>query len=187
MLPQKGRSAASRGPITSGDQIVKRMSIPGVLVTTAGGLISVVNFSSGNVQSAPATEWSSFAARYQQYRVRRLRFVATPCHPTADSTITTHSQLYVSDYIGSSIPSTPAQVLADERCTTFSTAGNVVYNVSWSRNPNARLWNPTSAVIPTANEYGFVIASNSLISMSSGANDLFAYTVEYEVEFRGSQ
>jgi len=170
----------------AGDVIVKRMTFPdGPITTSAGGLIVTATISDSTVQSSPASEWASFAARYQQYRVRAMRLIAKACFPVNTSTIT-HGSLFLADYIGSSGPTTPAQVLSDERGKVVDTYKDFVYEVDWSRNPNAKLWNPTSAVIPVANTFGIAYASQATPVLAAAAN-YFSATLEWLVEFRGSQ
>jgi hypothetical protein len=170
----------------AGDQIVKRMTISGdVLATGAGTQIPVTAISSAEVQAAPASEWASFAARYQQYRVRAIRVTGKAIQPIQTAT-SSHSVLYRGDFIGSSSPSTAAQVLSDENVRECATHKDFRDIVTWSRNPNAMLWNPTSAAIPTANEFSWVAASPGVPPLTT-ATTYYALTVEYEVEFRGSQ
>jgi hypothetical protein len=170
----------------SGDIITKRMTIPSqVIASAAGGSIAVKSYVSGLVQSTPASEWASFAARYQQYRVRRFRVVGKATHPTVDIVATSHSALYIGDYIGSATPASAAQVLSDESVKENATWQNFSYEATWARNPNAKLWNPTSAVIPTANEYSVVLASAD--STLAAAVTYYSAFIEFEVEFRGSQ
>jgi hypothetical protein len=170
----------------SGDIIVKRLTIPAVPISSgAGGLIGVTQNSTAEVQSIPATEWASFAARYQQYRVRAMRIINKPVLPVNTAAVT-HSSLYIADYIGSSVPGSSAQVLSDERARIVSTADSWVYEATWARNPNAMLWNPTTAAIPTANQFGIVLASTSSPALTINTNYL-STSIEYMVEFRGSQ
>jgi hypothetical protein len=170
----------------AGDQIVKRMTYePLTLATGAGTVIAVTSLTSGNVQNFPATEWASFAARYQQYRVRAIRVLAKATQPVQTATLT-HSNLYRGDYIGASAPGSAAQVLSDENVRVNATAKDFTDVVTWSRNPNAKLWNPTSAVVPTANQFAWVCASTTTPPLTT-ATTYYAYTAEWEVEFRGSQ
>jgi hypothetical protein len=100
---------------TAGDQIVKRLTLPGsVLATGAGAAIPVTVVASSTVQNAPATEWASFAARYQQYRVRAIRIRGKAIQPIQTAT-SVHSVLYRGDYIGASVPGSASQVLSDEK------------------------------------------------------------------------
>jgi hypothetical protein len=170
----------------AGDQIVKRMTISGdALSTGAGVVIPVQPVPSSLVQSAPASEWASFAARYQQYRVRAIRIRGKSTQPVQTAAIT-HSVLYRGDFIGASVPGTAAQVLSDENVKEVATCKDFSDIVTWSKNPNAKLWNPTSAVIPTANTFAWVCASPATPPLTT-ATTYFALTVEFEVEFRGSQ
>jgi len=125
----------------AGDVIVKRLTLPGVLLNTVvgTGVIGVGTFNSGECQSAPASEFASFAARYQQYRVRSLKLVGKAMHPTCDAVVSQHSCLYLSDFIGSSAPSTAAQVLSDEGSRQVETCKDFTFSTTWARNPNAKL------------------------------------------------
>jgi len=170
----------------AGDQIVKRMSFSTlVLATGAGTAIPVTVVTSSDVQSIPATEWASFSARYQQYRVRAIRVTGKAIQPVQTATIS-HSALFRGDYIGDSPPGGFAQVLADERVKDNSTFKDFRDTITWKRNPNARLWNPTSAAIPAANQYAWVCASATPPVLTT-ATTYYALVVEWEVEFRGSQ
>jgi len=170
----------------AGDQIVKRMSFSNdILATGAGTTIAPFSVSSSGPEQFPATEWASFSARYQQYRVRAIRITGKAIQPIQTATIS-HSVLYRGDFIGASTPTTAAQVLADENVKEVATNKDFRDIVIWERNPNARLWNPTSAAIPVANTYSWVVASPTLPALTT-ATTYYALVVEWEVEFRGSQ
>jgi len=182
----KGRRTGAILPRSfgAGDDIVKRMTIPNGIIAIAANVVAVQTLDDTLVQSNPATEWASFAARYQQYRVRAMHVHFKSVYPcnTATNEIST---MYYSDFIGTALPTTVAQVLADERCFIKSSSQDHTMTVTWARNPNAKLWNPTSAVIPAANSYGVALCSTTA-ALFSGA-DASTYTIVFEVEFRGSQ
>jgi hypothetical protein len=170
----------------AGDQIVKRMILNyGALATGAGTVLPVTLIRSQDVQTNPATEWASFAARYQQYRIRALRVTGKATQPVQTATVS-HSVFYRGDFIGASPPSTSAQVLSDENVKMVGTDKDFLDIVTWARNPNAKLWNPTSTYIPTANSFGWCGASPTTPALTT-ATTYYALTVEWEVEFRGSQ
>jgi len=171
---------------SAGDQIVKRMTLSGgVLATGAGTSIPVTNVKSSDVQSVSAAEWASFAARYQQYRIRAIRVSGKAINPVQSATVA-HSILFRGDYIGSSAPSTAAQVLSDEKVKEVATCRDFLDVVTWARNPNARLWNPTASTIPSANNFAWTAASPATPPLTTGTT-YYAYSIEWEVEFRGSQ
>jgi len=179
----------SKGFENAGDQIVKRLTLSGqVLATGAGTAIPLTVVSGSSTEgTAPtsADEWASFSARYQQYRVRAIRVVGKAVQPVQTATIS-HSDLYRADYIGTAGPASSAQVFADEMVKTNTTSRDFSHVVTWRRNPNAKLWNPTSATIPAANSFSWVCASPAAPALTT-ATTYYAYTVEWEVEFRGSQ
>jgi len=171
---------------SAGDQVVKRLTLPAqTFATGAGTSIPPTAYSSALVQSAPATEWASFAARYQQYRVRAIRITGKTTQPIQSATVA-HGALYRGDFIGSAMPASSAQVLSDENVKVCSTHSDFVDVVTWSRNPNAKLWNPTSTIIPSQNVFSWVAASAATPVLTT-ATTYFAFVVEWEVEFRGSQ
>lgn len=183
----RGRKNRQNKPsiVSAGDVILKRMSFDGSLATGAGTSIAVDTFTSGYVQSAPATEWASFAARYQQYRVREVRLTLKTTQPVQTASVS-HSQLYMGDHLGSSVPSTPEQLLSDENVKVVATYKDARYVATWAKNPNARLWNPTSAVIPTANQFAISVATPASPALTT-ATTYYGYVVEWLVELRGSQ
>jgi len=171
---------------SAGDQIVKRFSLPNlVLATGAGTVIPVTSILSGDVFNDPATEWASFKARYQQYRVRAIRVTGKATQPVQTATVT-HGVLYRGDYIGSSAPATNAQVLSDENVKLVATDSDFVDVVTWARNPNAKLWNSTGAAPPNANLFAWTAASATTPALLT-ATTYYALVVEWEVEFKGSQ
>jgi hypothetical protein len=181
------RTVAISRPL--GDCIIKRMTLPGQNITTsAGGIVAVNFFSSSLVQSAPASEWASFSARYQQYRVISMKFILDPCFPvnTGLTALTGHTQLYFADFIGTAAAGSAAAVISDERMIPHGSFKRITHSVNWSRNPNAKLWNPTSAAIPGANTYSIVYCSSTTASMAVSTIYLLGI-VEFIVEFRGSQ
>jgi hypothetical protein len=171
---------------SAGDQIVKRFTFPNkVLATGAGTVIPLTSVYSGDVQGDPATEWASFAARYQQYRVRAIRVTGKTIQPVQSSTLS-HSVLYRGDFIGASSPASLAQVLSDENVKLVGTDKDFRDIVTWSKNPNAKLWNPTGSSLPSANSFAWTCASASTPALTT-ATTYYALVVEWEVEFKGSQ
>jgi hypothetical protein len=184
---RSGRSRMGAFDVTNaGDQIVKRFTFPNkVLATGAGTAIPLTSVFSDDCEGDPATEWASFAARYQQYRIRAIRVTGKATQPVQSATLT-HSVLYRGDYIGASTPASNVQVLSDENVKLVGTDRDFLDIVTWSRNPNAKLWNPTSGSLPAANRFAWVCASATTPALTT-ATTYYALVVEWEVEFRGSQ
>jgi len=169
-----------------GDIIIKRMTIPSQSISsTAGNIIAVTTLSDTLVQSSPASEWASFAARYQQYRVRAMHVVLVPLF-VVNATTTAQNSMYYADFIGTATPGSAAQVLSDERAVIKGSCEKHTVTVTWALNPNAKLWNPTSAVIPAANSYGVALCSSTVATLTVSTVQ-FTYSIIFEVEFRGSQ
>jgi len=188
--PRRQRQAAAFQIENAGDQIVKRITFTGVTLATGGGTaipVTSIGTNNGSSFSAQANgaEWASFAARYQQYRVRAIRVTGKAVQPVQTATVS-HSDLFRGDYIGSAVPGTAVQVFSDENVKVAATCRDFRDVVSWKKNPNARLWNPTSATVPAANSFAWVAASPTAPALTT-ATTYYAVTVEWEVEFRGSQ
>lgn len=189
------RLANRANKMGDGDMITKRLTLPlGTVVSTAGGVIAVdTTTDTTQVQTAPASEWASFAARYQQYRVRAVTLILTPAYPASGSPVAgvspqgAHSALYVGDFIGTSVPASAAQILSDEGSVVLSTCKDVRYTVTWARNPNAKLWAPTTGAVPAANSYGVAFASNATAGTLAISAAYYTRTIVWDVEFRGSQ
>jgi len=186
---QKARrgSKIPRSVSDAGDQVVKRMSFCGTTTTLSTGASTAIAITSISSDPSvfPAFEWSTFSSRYQQYRVRRMVIHGKALLPVQTSA-QTHSVLFRGDFIGTSQPSTVPQVLADEKVKICSTAKDFTDVVTWVRNPNAKLWNPTTAGPPSQNLFNWVCASFAATAMTT-ATKYYQLVVEYEVEFRGSQ
>jgi len=170
----------------AGDSILKRMSLTGATLSSQSGTaIPLSVFNAAEVQSAPAAEFASFAARYQLYRVRSLRVSGRAINPVQTATLT-HSTLHMGDFMQAAQPTSDAQVFSDERSKSVPTHKSFVYEVNWDRNPNAKLWTPTSAAIPTLNNFSFVASSPAAPPLLT-ATVYYAVDLEWLVEFKGSQ
>jgi len=171
----------------SSDVIVKKMTLSSQHIGTGAGIIVPLNTTIDTtlVQSTPFAEFASFAARYQQYRVRSLRLKA--CASQKATTLNNYGcAVYISDFIGASVPASAAQVLSDEGSIQVNSSSDFTFVATWNKNPNARLWTPTSAAISTANSYGIAFAGDTSATLGAGTT-VWSYTLEAEVELRGSQ
>jgi len=173
-----------------GDIVTKRMTLPGPFLSSNGAnVIPVTTFTAAQVQSAPASEWASFAARYQQFRVEFVRLILEPVFVSSaapNNADLGHGSLYVADYIGTAAPGSPAQVLSDEGAIVTSTARRLDARTTWRRNPNAKLWNPTGAALPVANSFGIAVATSPALALEA-TTTYYTVTQEWLVQFRGSQ
>jgi hypothetical protein len=192
MLPKSSRGRGARrnpppfrGLSSAGDQIVKRITQTAlILATGAGTTIPVTSFSSTDAQTG-GVEFTSFATRYQQYRVRAIRVRGKAIQPVQTATVT-HSTLHAGDYIGASGPASDAQVFSDENVKEFATYRDFTYVATWRKNPNAELWNPSNAAVPLANRFAIAVSTPATPPLTT-ATTYYSVSVEWEVEFRGSQ
>jgi hypothetical protein len=171
----------------STDVITKRFTIGNQTITTSA--FAIVNVTT-NVQSDqcsqfPSTEWASYAARYQQYRVKSFKVTFFPTQVV--NTIATNfiGVLYTSKFISTNIPTSAAMIIADNESRCFSTNKQFSYTCTWDRNPNAKLWSPTNAAIAADRRYGIAWCSNTNVNILQANSILFVYNQEFEVELEG--
>jgi hypothetical protein len=174
------------------EQIVhKRMTFQSTLTAAAGtGVINPSAVSSSSVASLPANEWTSYQARFQLFRVRKLRYTAFPVSSNTSIFVGANISSYfaIAEY-ANIIPSTAAGIISEESCTLHPTAGfaPIVREVDWSKNTNAKLWTETTAgAIVADRSYGLVSCSapNIVITQPATATLIFALVIEWEVEFK---
>lgn len=179
------KKALASGYNQAGDIVTKRITYS--TTATFAALGSVTGISSQNAK-ASGVEWSSFAARYQAFRVKsmRLSFIANcPVQEINGSSIN-HGVLFCGDTLVSNAPGSIQQILSDERSVVHPTWKCFTFTASWLRNPNARLWNTVTSAIPAANQYQIVFGSPDTYTASTSVQ-CYDIIVEYDVEFRGSQ
>jgi hypothetical protein len=93
------------------------------------------------------------------------------------------SVLYFSDFQSTNIPTTSGQICADSHFRQFSTRESFTYSTSWDRNPNAKLWAPTSAAIPATQRYGIAFCSHTNVNLLPINTIIYCFTMEFIVEF----
>jgi len=183
----KGNPAKLGGRVTNaGDIIVKRLTSSSSINANVGGTaITVASVSSNSAVST--TEFASFAARYQEFRVVEMRFTFLPFHPTCDTAVSAHGSFLLGDYIGGNVPATASQLLSDESVMRSSTFKRTEYVLTWKGFPNGKLWNSTAGTIPTANQMAIAYGTGPVGFTTTASTPIFEVLKEFVVEFRGSQ
>lgn len=175
------QNKGKRSFTNAGDHIVKRCSTTGTLTTGGGTSIPLTAIVSGDVSAA--SEFASFAARYLQYRVRRIRVTGKATQPIQTATVS-HSALARGDFVGATAPASVAAVVSSESFEPNATCKDFEHVVTWDGIPDAKLWQPTSAAIPTADQFGIVIGTATTLTT---ATTYYVVFYEWEVEFRGTK
>jgi hypothetical protein len=174
---------SERSFTNAGDHIVKRCSATATLATGGGTAIPLTSQLSGDASSS--SEFASFAARYLQYRVRRLRITGKATQPVQTATVT-HSALVRGNFVGATAPASTASIVSSESFKSNGTHSDFEHVVTWDGIPDAKLWQPTSAAIPAADQFGIVFASIASPAMTT-ATTYYVLFAEWEVEFRGTK
>lgn len=168
-----------------GGSIVKRMTAVVAVATTAGGVVSL-QLSSTSVNST-ASEWASFAARYIDYRVLKMkvsylpiRVVNTQNGATALSLVP--GGVVAADPSGSAFPTTLATGWVLEASKLHQLSKSWSYAVRASQEEHM-IFNPTSASIPAANRFAIV----GIFGGGDASTTYGNFFYEWWTEFRGSQ
>jgi len=145
-----------------------------------GAVVGVAMSSSGVTSS---TEFSSMAARYQEYRVRAMRVKWRP-HPS-QAVASDLGQSVSAVWTAAAAPSTlPSFAACDgfHACSNLSMALDMT--ASWEINPNAKLWCDRGSSIPTANSFGVSFRFADVCSAALNGYSLVQIYAEYDVEWR---
>jgi len=176
------RAAQSLG----GSSIVKRMTLTATVTTNGSGAYPG-NILSSAVQATPATEWNSFATRYVDCRVLKMKVSFQPSRVANTQNAATALSLgptgaVAQDPSGSSAASTVQATWAIESAKNHSLHRPWKAVIRASQEEHT-LFSPTNAAIPAANRFGLVI------NFSGGDASTTYGTIFYEwwVELRGSQ
>jgi len=170
----------------AGDIVRKRITSAIAASSTGAGTTIPVTSINSDLARTTGTEFASFASRYQEFRVMAIRVTFLPRYNVSDlSGALPLGAFLVGDYIAGNTPISANQLLSDERSVSHTTASLFSYEVTWSGNPNAKLWNATNVAIPTANLYSVVYGS--IISVLLTGTVYYNLIIEWIVEFRGSQ
>jgi len=169
-----------------GASIVKRMTQTASVSTNGSGTY-LIQLRSGNVQNIPATEWNTFAQRYIDYRVLKMKVSYMPIRVANTRNAATSLDLapvgvVASDPSGSAAPATLQAGWALESAKLFSLEKSWKIAMRASQEEHM-LFGPTTAIIPVANNF-------SIVGVFGGGDPSTLYgNIFYEwwVELRGSQ
>jgi hypothetical protein len=165
-----------------------RLCYATALSTNVAGNIVNAQFSTGQVFSLPALGWTSYAARFVQYRVVGMRYRLFPHYNTSfDSTLTsTLGTIAICPYYNGNPPSTLNQILLGPDMRLISTAkGATVENIPEGF-LNAGIWQDTGSLIPLINQYGLSLYGFNSVALAAN-QIIFDALIEWIVEFRDPQ
>lgn len=173
----------------NGSSLVKRITYTSAATSNASGVLSVTGiaqFNSTNVQNL-GTEWASFAARFVEYRVLKIKVTFIPLYSAntqnaATKVLAGGAAVVASDPSGAAAPASLAAAYSLESSKLHQ------FHSAWKHQMSAcetdhLLFNPTSASIPAANRYSIVLYGAGL----DASTQYGQFFVEWITEFRGSQ
>lgn len=152
-----------------------------LLGSGAGTSLPVTPYYSNSVTSC--IEWGSYAARFQEFRVKAVHIRAIPKFPQAYSGVA-HSVVAWAHQENNTSAITAASILAADGVRVGSTTKAIVLTTTWSENNNAKLWTAIATTLPAANVFGMVIGSPSTASAITTGSTFYNVIDSYDVEFR---
>jgi len=191
-MKKKNVRGGTRGEVVSiprdrlgGDTIIKRMTKTATITSNGAGNCTFT-VKSSDVQSSPATEWASFAARYVSYRVLKIKVTLVPLDSA--NTVFTGSQMIglflAEDPSGIASVTTENAIAALKRVKLYANANNnLVKFVANASEEDHLLWTETTIVIPTTGRYQIWGFSNT----GAVSHPYYFALYEWIVELRGSQ
>ncbi len=161
-----------------------------VLVTDGSGYITMQSVVSDQARTT-GSNWSSFASRFKQFRVRAIRIRLFPLvdvttaltagggavtpHPTALAFAAYREGLGYSNF---------ASLCAGADSRIFNGREKIIsYSTDWSNNPEAKFWCQTNAVIPTEQQFGFQYRDTGTAPASSATTTYYRIVTEWDTEF----
>lgn len=180
----KALSRASRS--LDGSSIVKRMTFTTTVTSGAGGTFGLL-LTSNAVKTLPATEWSSFAVRYNDFRVLKLKVSYTPYRlvntQNAGTALFSAGAGYIArDPSGSAAGGSRAVVLALEGSKSISLLRPWKMTILASQREHL-IFSATSIGIAASSLF-------QLVAYIGGLDNTTLYgevTYEWVVELRGAQ
>jgi len=169
-------------PTLRSQTVDRSFRIPGLIRSTAAGVIALTATGGQDIITSLGTEWSNFAQEFSEFRVKSVGIEFTPS--TTNSTATTgpyQGVLLVTPWAQLK-PTTSASVLQADQITKFSTLEEREVQVNPPAFPNAALWNPVGTALPIDRDYGFTyISVGSVLAVSS---DIFTGIFKIHAEFK---
>jgi hypothetical protein len=166
------------------DRSVNRtFSSPGVILSTAGGLITLNPVSSQQIITALGTEFTNFAQEFQSFRILRLRVHFLPATTSATSTTGPYQGGLLVAPWSQLVPSAISTLQQSSEKVIFSTLNERIIQ---TRNvtANSHLWNVTGTALPADRDFGLAWTNVGTLAASS---TIFVTSYELDVVFRMEQ
>jgi hypothetical protein len=170
----------------SDQSLMRRITYQGGSVSsTAGGVMALATFSS-DVARTNGLEFANYSARYGQFRVHKMRLIATPCFPGSGSPTLSagkHATMFCVGQRGDTNP-TATTLLSNPDCKIFSSDKKLIYSCSWRKFLDAHLYSSVNSAIPTDQQLKIFFASSVLpTGLLPVSEVIYTYCIIFDVEF----
>jgi len=168
---------------------VRLTSAQAAVLLNGSGILAATTYSSSTVTSL-SLEWADYTPRWQNYVVEELIFHYDARFPinSGMGLNTSHSVMFASDWSGTNLPATLANIKADLKMKSYGTWKSFTKRVkAASKGLSARIRNPTNAAMPGANAIGIAIATSDIVNYLPVSVAVGQYWLEYIVHFFDKQ
>ncbi len=158
--------------------------------TSAGGYIPINTLNSDAARTS-GVNWSSYASRFQQFRVKSIYVRLFPLVDVTTAltagggAVTPHpGPIAFAAYREGTGYASYNAIVAGADSTIFNGREKILsYSVDWSNNREAKLWSSTNAAIPTAYVFGMQFSGADTGPTSSASTTYYRMIAAWDVEF----
>jgi len=160
---------------------VKRIVTTGSLSSNGTGYVPITTLASSNSVTALG-DFSAVAGIYSNYRVKAIKLTANPFVPNYTGMTYVSPLIVLLPFRSGLLPTTFAGFVESSEAKYCTGYKGAMFSTSSKDYPDAKLWNPTNAVIAAADSFGIAVMGQNGTAGSINTYVWF-YVVEYLVEF----
>lgn len=161
--------------------LTKRIVTASTLSTNGAGLIVATTIANSNGVSVLG-DFASLAAIYSNYRVKAIKVTAKPFVNAYTTTTYVTPMIAVIPFRSGLVPSTFPSFIESSEVRLISGYDGGVFETSSKGYPDGQLWNPTNAVISTADSFGIAAMGQNYVA-GSVSTYVWMLVTEYLCEF----
>lgn len=147
---------------------VRRMALSySTLSTGVGGTLAWSAIANTSNVQVSCPDFASCANIYGAYRVRAMEVHLLPAFVVNTTAVTVPLCVATCTFQAGAAPANYAAIVDGSNVQMLSGYKQYKLTCDDRRDPNARLWTPTSAAVPTGNNFGIVICGSTTTSTAS--------------------
>lgn len=159
----------------------KRIVASSSIQSNGSGFIAATSMVS-TAQVTGVGDFSVIAGVYSNYRVKALRVTVHPFYVANTTSVVVSPLIAVVPWRSGLTPTTFQGFCESSEVRYCSGYKSYTFETSNKNYPDGKLWNPTNAVIASADSYGLSVMGQSTVAGTATTN-VWAFTAEYLCEF----